>query len=222
MDPNTLPEPDNTPEVPSAETPRLAPYTGPFPPLEPVGQVGQPVQIAQTGQAQYPSQGYGPPPPVAPSMPPYPAQPARRKGWPVWAWVLLGMLSIIFIGCAVIAVASGKLFGTLAQTAEPILVTTQYSFSMQSHRFEEAQSYLACDLQSRYSPDDLTLAWSKLEDVGTVTGQNYTNPDVNATTAAITWQVTAGGKVYSTRLRLQKTGKSWKIVGGDPGLVPQP
>jgi hypothetical protein len=157
-------------------------------------------------------------------MPPYPTPPeTKRRGWPAWAWVTMGVVGLACLGCVAFGVLGSNMLGRLIkQVGEPAGVATGYWLALQTHDFDKAHAHFSDSLARRYSADDLQVDWRALEEHGTVTGSTFDSINVENDRATIGWVVTIEGVSYRTTLTLRNTGGQWKITDGDPGLVPGP
>lgn len=186
------------------------------------GQAGQPTQAVSPGDPTY--AGFAPPPGPPPQvMPPYPALPEKRRGWPLWAWVSMGVVLIACLGCVAFGVLGTRLFGQFVEeVGEPIGVVAGYQIAMQTHNYDKAHEYFSDTLARSYSIDDLEAAWVTLENEGDVRSSTTGEFNVVNNEATVEWRINVEGQQRSTTLTLRKIGNEWKITSGDPDLVPQP
>lgn len=157
---------------------------------------------------------------------------------PVWAWVLIGLVLVLVIGCVGLIAAAGLFVNKVATTFssvgvdilnsfEPLTVSTLFYTSLESKQYDSAHALLSTDLASKYSTADLQAKWEALEAAqGTVSAVPVTTGggiSSTSNTASIDEQLTStNGKSYKVTVQLGKTGNDWRITGATPDLIPSP
>ncbi|MFL5735421.1 MAG: hypothetical protein ACJ78Q_19855 [Chloroflexia bacterium] len=241
-----------------------APYPGQYPGAY-QGQPPYPGQGQQAGTPPpgYQPQGYPPPgyaqpggtppggyPPPGPPQgypPPGYGAPPRRSGLPGWAWVLIGLVALLIIGCvgiiavfgaAVSRISSDSNFTTtfsrigvaIQDSFEPVAAAQEFYSDLESKDFDSAHAILAPDLASRYSAADLESKWQALEGAqGTISpavlpsGKGTFGTGANRTTASVEADLSSSnGKTYRITVQLEKAGDTWLIKDATPALIPEP
>ena len=265
MNRNSQPPSSDAPERPIGETPQpeqpsqappggYAPRPGYAPPPQGYAQRGYPPpgyspSGAPPGQPQgqgYPPPGYYPPPGTPPGTPQgyppsaYSQQQAQKSGIPAWAWVIIGMVLVIVIGCVGVIAALGygvsqvsKNFSAigagLLESFEPVTVAYEFYTDLEAGDYNGAHDLLSPDLAFRYTAADLQTRWQALESAQgkmipgfpTIAGNpgRAKDGDSVAVNAALS---SANGKIYNIALKVQKSGDTWLIQDAGPDLIPEP
>jgi hypothetical protein len=159
---------------------------------------------------------------------------------PAWAWVIIGMVLVIVIGCVGIIAALGygvsqvsKNFSAigagLLESFEPVTVAYEFYTDLEAGDYNGAHDLLSPDLAFRYTAADLQTRWEALESAQgkiipgfpTTTGSagRARNGDSVSVDEALS---SANGKIYNLSLKMQKSGDTWLIQDAGPGLIPEP
>jgi Flp pilus assembly pilin Flp len=222
------------------QQPGAPPMGGPPPGYQPQGAPPSGYPPQGYPPPGYQPQGYPPPGPPQGYPPPGYGPPKRSGGMPVWAWVIIGLVAVLIIGCVGL-IAGLTYLGTkvsssfssigaeLLNSFEPITVASAFYTDLESRDYDSAHGLLSTELASRYSSTDLQTMWQSLESAqGTITpgfprSNDRPGSSTNRTTASVDQELTSEkGKTYKVTLQMEKSGGTWLIKDASPGLIPEP
>jgi hypothetical protein len=159
---------------------------------------------------------------------------------PTWAWVVIGVVLVLIIGCvgSVFALTyigtqvATKAFSQIGSSLgsdffvniEAIGVVTEFYGDLDTGDYDSAHKLLSSDLASKYSSNDLKTKWEALKSAqGTITPGFPTGDKVDGNTVSMTQTLDSeNGKTYDIVLKVEKSGSTWKIREASPGLIPEP
>ena len=194
-------------------------------------------------QQGYPQQQAGYPPPGGYPPQGYPPQgygaPPKKRGLPVWGWILILGTAFIILLCALVVVAltflgtqvnRGAFNNTFSKFIEgvdpssPAGASFQFYSYLSSHNYQAAHDLLGSDLGKQYSVSELQAQWQALESSSgrPVVGLDSSMDQQGDSATVVMPITTTNGRSYKVTLTLQKAGSSWQITGADPALIPQP
>src|SRR5437868_11826931 len=144
-------------------------------PQQPQGYPPPGYQPPPGGAQSYPPPGYQPPqgyPPPGYQPPPgYPPpgyqlpQPVKKRRFPVWGWVIIGVILVGCVSCVGIFAIGGNLFGNAIGIG-----TTAATFyaDLESGQYDKAHDLLGPQLALQNSASDLQQSWEAFAGGSTV------------------------------------------------------
>jgi hypothetical protein len=194
----------------------------------PEGATPPPGQQAQQGTLPpgYPPPAYQQQPPPAAGYPPpgyvsaanarY-ADKEKEKRFPVWGWVIMGVVGIFCVGCVAMVVGVGGIFGSAVGVGS---TTGEFYSDLRMGQYKKAHALLGPQMAALYTPEDLRTDWQLLESDGPVSFQVGNDAAIENGRARLSLVFVTANGTRTTTLTLQQSGRDWKITGAEPALIP--